>query len=410
MVRIRHCGIASGVIGVTLLFSGLVAADDSACLECHGSAQQVRDAASAMELDLEAARVTALTVGPRQPGALHADVACTDCHPGAEEVPHPATVTQGNPCATCHEGALTAVNASVHGDPAGGTALRNPCWSCHGAHDIFPTKDPASNLSPPHVAARCLACHNKREYLTGEHGRAVQLGGLDVAATCVSCHGGHDIQKHTLASSRVNRRNISHTCGTCHARVEAAYRESVHGAALTHKDNPDVPTCVDCHEAHGTVSAVSARFRLESPQTCAHCHDNAEMMAKYGLSTSVFETYVADFHGTTAELFRSSSPDQPLNQAVCYDCHGYHDVESVHAVGDAQVKERLLRKCQGCHPDATAKFLTAWTGHYEPSPQRHTLIYYTKLFYKLIIPGTVGFFLAYIAVDVYGRRRQRRSS
>ncbi len=411
MARIQRFGVAACVLTAALIgVPAAFATDDAACLECHGSAQQVRDAAAAMEVQVDDARVAALTVGPREEGALHADVACVDCHPGAEEVPHPATVKGGNPCAICHEDALVAVNKSVHKDPAGGTNLKNPCWSCHGAHDIFPTKDPKSNLSPPHVAARCLQCHNKREYLVGEHGRAVQLGGLDVAATCVSCHGGHDIQKHGQASSRVNRRNISHTCGTCHVRVEETYRKSVHGAALSANDNPDVPTCVDCHQAHGTVSTASARFRLESPQTCARCHDNKEMMGKYGISTAVFETYVADFHGTTAELFRSTSPDQPLNKAVCYDCHGYHDVESVRSLGDEQVKERLLVKCQACHPDATPKFLTAWTGHYVPSPDKFPLIYYVKLFYKGIIPGTVGFFLAYIAVDLWGRRRQRRSS
>ena len=45
-----------------------------------------------------------------------------------------------------------------------------------------------------------------------------------------------------------------------------------------------------------------------------------------------------------------------------------------------------------------------------PSPDRYPVIYYVKLFYNLVIPATVGFFLLYIAIDVWGRRRQRRSS
>jgi len=244
----------------------------------------------------------------------------------------------------------------------------------------------------------------------GVHGTAVQLAGLDVAATCVSCHGGHDILAPSEQGSRVARRNISFTCGKCHGRVAEAYRKSAHGAALMANDNPDVPTCVDCHEAHGTIDPLLPRFRLASPKTCGRCHSNEKVMRKYGLSTQVYSTYVSDFHGTTAELFRAASPDQPLNQAVCYDCHGYHDVESVRSAGDVQIRQRLLTRCQACHKAATASFLSAWTGHYVPSPTKYRLIYWVRVFYRLVIPGTIGFFLLYIAVDMLGRRRSRRSS
>jgi hypothetical protein len=67
-------------------------------------------------------------------------------------------------------------------------------------------------------------------------------------------------------------------------------------------------------------------------------------------------------------------------------------------------------RCRVCHPKATKTFLGAWTSHYVPSPDRYPLIYYVRLFYVWVIPGTVGFFLAYIALDVWGRRRHRRVS
>jgi len=398
-------------IAVMLLVVALPArGDDSACFECHGSLEKVRDAASAMELSLDDARMARLVAGPMAEGTSHAGMACVDCHARAEEVPHPAGMAALNPCATCHEDAMAAINQSAHRDPAGGTSPRASCWACHGSHDVRPVKDAASHLSPVHVAEQCLGCHDKREYLEGEHGHALQVGGLDFAASCVSCHGGHDIQLHGADNSRVARRTVSKTCGACHTRVEQAYVKSVHGAALSESDNPDVPTCVDCHAAHKTASARSVRFRLDSPQMCGHCHANKQMMEKYGISTAVLETYVADFHGTTSELFRAASPDQPLNQAVCYDCHGFHDVESIRKMGVEQVKDRLLVRCQVCHPKATKTFLGAWTSHYVPSPDRYPLIYYVRLFYVWVIPSTVGFFLAYIALDVWGRRRHRRVS
>ena len=51
-------------------------------------------------------------------------------------------------------------------------------------------------------------------------------------------------------------------------------------------------------------------------------------MQKYGISTEVFNTYVADFHGTTVTLFERQHPDQPTNKAVCTDCHGVHDIQA----------------------------------------------------------------------------------
>jgi predicted CXXCH cytochrome family protein len=391
---------------------GVAGADDpnEPCLECHGSPEQVTAAAEAFEVKLEPARAPQLVVPSMGEGSVHEGFSCVDCHSGAEEIPHPDTLLSGNPCATCHDEAVKAVNQSVHADPSGGSDLVAPCWGCHGTHDITVTTSADSSVAPSHVAERCLGCHDNREYLTGVHGRAVQHAGLDIAATCVSCHGAHDIQSSQTIGSRTKRRNVSFTCGKCHGRVAESYRASVHGAALMKDDNPDVPTCVDCHEPHGTRDPNQTQFRVSSPEICGKCHGNAEMMSKYGLSTAVFSTYVADFHGTTAELFRAVTPNQPLNQAVCYDCHGVHDIQAMRGAGQEQINARMLERCQVCHPNATVKFLSAWTSHYVPSRQNYPMIYWVNVFYQLVIPGTVGFFLLYIAVDWLARRRQRRRS
>ena len=52
-------------------------------------------------------------------------------------------------------------------------------------------------------------------------------------------------------------------------------------------------------------------------------------MSKYGISTQVVNTYVADFHGTTVTLFEKISPDQITNKPVCFDCHGVHNIKKV---------------------------------------------------------------------------------
>lgn len=376
------------------------------CLACHGSGEDLQAAAESLGISLTPSKASALVVKVGDT-SVHAGFACADCHPRASEVPHPKDMNRENPCLACHGEEAAAVSASVHQDPLGKGSFRAQCWHCHGAHDVRPIKDPKSTLAPANVASTCLGCHNKQEYLVGVHGHGVQLAGLDLAATCVSCHGGHDILPASNPASHVHRLNVPKTCGKCHRRVTEVYVSSVHGRNLS-AENQDVPNCTDCHAAHGTLDPRLPRFRNVSPEMCARCHADPNIVGKYGLRAEVFDTYVADFHGTSAELFAAVSPDQPLNKAVCYDCHGYHDVESVRQAGTENVEERLLQRCQGCHPRASKKFLSAWTAHYTPDRERYPLIYYVRLFYQVVIPSTVGFFLAYIAIDVWGRRRQRR--
>ena len=117
-----------------------------------------------------------------------------------------------------------------------------------------------------------------------------------------------------------------------------------------------MPVCTDCHGSHSQDDPTTAAFRLKSPDVCGKCHADAALMKKYGISTDVFNTYVADFHGTTVTLFEKQHPDQTTNKAVCTDCHGVHDIMSVTAADATVVKENLLTTCRRCHPDATANF------------------------------------------------------
>ena len=58
------------------------------------------------------------------------------------------------------------------------------------------------------------------------------------------------------------------------------------------------------------------------------------MMKKYGLSTKVMQTYLADFHGMTASLQKSETGDAPTAGrvvALCIDCHGVHDITKTEA-------------------------------------------------------------------------------
>ena len=133
-------------------------------------------------------------------------------------------------------------------------------------------------------------------------------------------------------------------------------------------------------------------------------------MDKYGISTDVFNTYVADFHGTTVTLFERQSPDQPTNKAVCYDCHGIHDIKAVTDPDATVVKENLLVTCQRCHPDADANFPASWTSHFIPDREHNPLVYYINLFYEILIPAMIGFMLVFVSLDAIRRLTHRRKS
>src|SRR5690349_10997565 len=69
-------------------------ADQAACADCHD------------------------TVKPAEfEATVHGGFGCTDCHTGAEEVPHPEGVAKVD-CASCHSDAMDALARSIHGRPA----------------------------------------------------------------------------------------------------------------------------------------------------------------------------------------------------------------------------------------------------------------------------------------------------
>ena len=58
------------------------------------------------------------------------------------------------------------------------------------------------------------------------------------------------------------------------------------------------------------------------------------MMKKYGLSTNVMQTYLADFHGMTASLQKNErSAEGGRVVALCIDCHGVHDIAKTDGPG-----------------------------------------------------------------------------
>jgi predicted CXXCH cytochrome family protein len=225
--------------------------------------------------------------------------------------------------------------------------------------------------------------------------------GNENAAVCTDCHGNHYTPDPDEPRSR-----ISYTCGQCHGTIFEEYADSVHGEALLAESNPDVAVCTDCHGVHSMPDPSLAAFRTSSPELCGKCHADDELMEQYDISTEVFDTYVDDFHGTTVALYDDQDPTAESNEAVCYDCHGVHDIKDPDDP-EAGIKANLLEACRQCHPDASENFPDAWLNHYQPSLEHYPLVFLVDWFYKLIIPGTVAFLGLLVGSDIYRRIRDR---
>jgi len=253
----------------------------------------------------------------------------------------------------------------------------------------------------------CRDCHEEQFNLTLDsvHQRELAAGNNE-AAVCTDCHNPHTQQYLTNDSGELldyARLHIPETCSQCHNAIYETYKGSVHGAALTQQGNLDVPTCINCHGVHNIQSPNTVTFRNTTPFLCAQCHTNNALMHKYGISTEVLNTYVADFHGTTVVLFDKTFPDQPTNKPVCTDCHGVHDIAFADDPNKGlQTRENLLVRCQQCHPDATANFPDSWMSHYIPSPEKYPIVYYVNLFYKFFIPAVLAPMALLVVMD-FGR-------
>ena len=295
-----------------------------------------------------------------------------------------------------------ALHDSVHGADNSWQALQ--CTDCHEDYR-FPHEEKTAvtarqyNLNQNNL---CQRCHTQQfgHALDSVHGDALQEGNLD-AAFCTDCHGAHDTPPPNDPPEA-----ISYTCRQCHSTVFDEYADSIHGDALLTEGNPDVPTCINCHGVHDVTNPTQELARSRSPELCADCHTDEELMAEYEISTAVFDTYLADFHGTTALLFEGEEGEE-FNKAVCYDCHGVHNIKDPDDP-HAGINANLLETCQQCHPDATENFPASWANHYEPSLENNTLVYLVELFYSIVIPVTLVFLTFLVAIDVYGRIRRRR--
>ncbi len=323
------------------------------------------------------------------PHDLEGRAACTTCHGIAGRHPYPNdhSTRPDGACLSCHVPSHW-MRARSPNPPTPPAVSSDFCLSCHtkpGLAMTLPNGDELSLHIDPKVYERSV------------HG----MKGM----SCTACHPSNEKHPHAPfagpSARELNRGIIQQRCAMCHAEVFAAYRESVHGKALVDEHNLDVPTCTDCHGVHDIRHPKTMLFRLDSPDTCSKCHSDAKLMAKYDISPNVATTYLADFHGTSVSTTKRFTPSFGSYKAVCYDCHGIHDIKKAKDPESAVVKENLVKTCRKCHENADTSFPAAWTAHYEPDRRnKWALVYWVNKFYAVMIPTIVGGMALYILMEL----------
>ncbi len=175
---------------------------------------------------------------------------------------------------------------------------------------------------------RCSDCHggNSAEYEAGPAHAGEFLGDhskLETIELCSSCHSdGDEMRQYGLPADQL-----------------AEFRTSRHGSLLLDQGNTDAPTCTDCHDAHTILPPEDARsnvFPANIPTTCAHCHEDVQLMAQYGLSTDQYSDYRQSAHGVS--LFE----EQNVGAPTCTGCHGSHAALPPGVV-------EVVNVCDRCH-------------------------------------------------------------
>ena len=412
-----------------LLAGAASALDNGQCLDCHGD--QGIPGWSPEEM---ASNVTpggpqkAPHVGGKFPGmslhvdpglykqSVHADVSCTDCHADVKDVPHTARLKRVD-CSGCHSEVAATYAKSRHVLTFGKSPIGNApaCVDCHGAHAVPKSSLSTSPVYFRNIATTCTRCHGDKtitdgrniaipgaakQYQQSIHNRAIVDMGLNKSASCIDCHGAHDMKDRRDPSSSINKTNLPATCGKCHFGVYALYKDSVHGTALA-RGVPDAPNCADCHGEHDIRSVTDPNspvsFAAISQTTCASCHAAEKLAARYGVPVDKVRGYQESFHGLSARL-----GDKTV--ANCASCHGDH---AIHPSSDPRSMinpKNLPVTCGKCHPGATANFASG-NIHVGPGGIGGRIKYLVEQFYIWMIVVVIGGMIVHNGFD-YFRKMQ----
>lgn len=266
----------------------------------------------------------------------------------------------------------TILNKSVH--------KTNSCYSCHS--DIT-KKHPDDEVAAKPVD--CGKCHSSElaSYRESVHWSALTKGESG-AATCIDCHGKHDILPPTNPQSTLHFSKLAKTCGECHPDAARDVSSSIHGKAVE-EGHREAATCTDCHSEHRIEKLKGAAPSKISENVCAKCHASERINTKFKIPANRVKTFMDSYHGLASHYGSTKA-------ANCASCHGYHKILPSSNPQSMIHPKNLVQTCGRCHPGATEKFAMGKIHvDYGSKEDIGALInYWVQRIYIVIIITTIG--------------------
>jgi predicted CXXCH cytochrome family protein len=385
----------------------IFSASDEDCMACHEDPDLKTEEGKSLFVDYD-----------KFLSSVHgeSEISCVGCHSdlqGFEDFPH-AEKLEIVSCGQCHDRAAEEFKKSIHSKVTiEKYSLSVSCKDCHGKHDIRNKEDYDSRVFPLNLPYTCERCHLEKvktergvefikQYEKSIHFEGLEKAGLATSSNCSNCHGAHDIKAVHDSLSRVSRRNIIRTCGTCHVGIERDYLEGVHGKDYA-QGSKDVPVCTDCHSEHDITSPqdlTSNVYATKVAEVCSRCHDDEALSRQYGFLTSRLKTYSGSFHGTASKFGEE-------RVANCASCHGFHDIRPSSDPKSSVNPANLPETCGTCHPGAGKNFAKGKV-HVISEKTTNKWAYFVKIFYIVLISLIISVFLIFITVDIFHKLALRR--
>ncbi|MEI8204567.1 MAG: cytochrome c3 family protein [Bacteroidota bacterium] len=308
--------------------------------------------------------------------SVHKNLSCSNCHSyvinnlaNHQKAPKEGVTAD---CYLCHTAIAAEHKESIHGlSITEGINEAAQCWNCHGSHNVLPVKDKSSKVYPTNLATTCGKCHDDtlfikkysssiykpgKMYSLSVHGKLV-MQGSKISATCVTCHGKHDIKNRVQDGSKISAINLPNTCEKCHANITQDYKKSIHWIAVK-KGIRSAPSCNDCHSEHNihAINTVNKRDEMRKIQdeTCLQCHQNLLLSQRYGIENMNVKNYQDSYHGLAA-----AHGDKKA--AMCVDCHNVHNILPKDHAESSISKTNIVATCKKCHPQATDTFANSYS-------------------------------------------------
>lgn len=212
---------------------------------------------------------------------------------------------------------------------------------------------------------------------------------------CTVCHG---MRSMGMGFSKLDP---VETCASCHEQAFDAFQTSVHADSFN-RGMPQAASCVACHGSH-EVQAVSnplspvSRMRV-SEQTCAKCHESPAWTETHSIPPNVVADYRQSFHGLSAAL-----GDQRV--ANCASCHSYHEILPSSNPLSTVNQANLIQTCGSCHSGTTSTFATGGI-HHNPAITGFKIVGFIKAIYLTLIVITISLMLLHNTIDFWGRLRE----